>query len=133
MSSRERRLSDEEQREQEEEELVREVLREFPPEERGEREEWKDHVGWHRRENIRKRVVVGSDEGVHHVPNTRDAVGDLTVEGNLQLQNKSEGRSISPENLPLRFLPLLIFLPLLLVVSFIVSKSLCRRSKHRTL
>ena len=37
----------------EEELLVKEVLSEFPPDERGERQEWNQHVGWHRRENIR--------------------------------------------------------------------------------
>ena len=37
----------------EEEELVRQVLQENPPEEKGERDEWKQHVGWHRIENVR--------------------------------------------------------------------------------
>ena len=36
-----------------EEELVRQVLQENPPEEKGERDEWKQHVGWHRIENVR--------------------------------------------------------------------------------
>ena len=38
-----------------EEELVREVLAENPVEERGVRDEWVDHVGWNRKENIHVR------------------------------------------------------------------------------
>lgn len=33
--------------------LVREILEEFPAENRGEREEWQSHVGWHRKEDLR--------------------------------------------------------------------------------
>ncbi|KAG7338990.1 two component regulator [Nitzschia inconspicua] len=44
----------EDKEETDEHDLVEEVLREFPPEERGEREEWNQQVGWHRKENIRK-------------------------------------------------------------------------------
>lgn len=44
----------EEEKEAEDHELVEAVLRAFPPEKRGEREEWNERVGWHRRENIRK-------------------------------------------------------------------------------
>uniref|UniRef100_A0A7S2EJM6 Uncharacterized protein n=1 Tax=Trieres chinensis TaxID=1514140 RepID=A0A7S2EJM6_TRICV len=33
--------------------LVQEVLKELPPEEKGEREEWAGHVGWHRKEEVR--------------------------------------------------------------------------------
>jgi len=32
--------------------LVREVIKENPPEEQGIRPEWQNHVGWHRKENI---------------------------------------------------------------------------------
>ena len=39
----------------EEQKLVEEVLSDLPPEEKGEREEWNEQVGWHRKENIRKR------------------------------------------------------------------------------
>jgi hypothetical protein len=51
-----RRLTslEEEEEEADEHELVKEVLRELPPEEKGERDEWNQHVGWHRKENIRK-------------------------------------------------------------------------------
>jgi hypothetical protein len=35
-----------------EERLVREVLAENPVEERGVRDEWKDRVGWHRKEDV---------------------------------------------------------------------------------
>ena len=42
-----------------EESLVEEVLHDFPPDERGERPEWKDHVGWHRKEDI----LPGHDRG----------------------------------------------------------------------
>lgn len=36
-----------------EEELVREVLEDNPAEDRGERDEWAAHEGWHRKEDIR--------------------------------------------------------------------------------
>lgn len=35
-----------------EEELVRQVLEENPVEERGTRDEWAQHVGWHHREDV---------------------------------------------------------------------------------
>jgi len=35
--------------------LMKQVLEENPPEERGVRDEWVGHVGWHRKENVRKR------------------------------------------------------------------------------
>jgi hypothetical protein len=39
--------------------LVQQILDENPSEEAGVREEWKDHIGWHRQEDIRgDRVVV---------------------------------------------------------------------------
>jgi hypothetical protein len=34
-----------------EEKLVQQVLAENPPEDRGERDEWAKHVGWHRKED----------------------------------------------------------------------------------
>ena len=34
--------------------LVNEIIKEFPPEEKGERVEWADHAGWNRRENVRR-------------------------------------------------------------------------------
>lgn len=36
--------------------LVQQVLEENPPEERGVRSEWEEHVGWHVKENIRGQV-----------------------------------------------------------------------------
>jgi hypothetical protein len=36
--------------------LVQEVLHDFPPEERGERPEWEDRVGWHRKEDTHKKI-----------------------------------------------------------------------------
>mmetsp|Transcript_14402 Transcript_14402/g.30704 ORF Transcript_14402/g.30704 Transcript_14402/m.30704 type:complete len:187 (+) Transcript_14402:116-676(+) len=44
-----------------EESLVQAVLEENPPEERGIRDEWKEHVGWHRKENIFLRGGGGGD------------------------------------------------------------------------
>ncbi|GAX20376.1 hypothetical protein FisN_9Hu088 [Fistulifera solaris] len=35
-----------------EEELVRQVLKESPVEKRGVRDEWSQHVGWHRQEDV---------------------------------------------------------------------------------
>lgn len=37
------------------ESLVQQVLAENPPEERGVRDEWNGHVGWHRKENVQLR------------------------------------------------------------------------------
>mmetsp|Transcript_6712 Transcript_6712/g.14671 ORF Transcript_6712/g.14671 Transcript_6712/m.14671 type:complete len:177 (-) Transcript_6712:61-591(-) len=37
-----------------EERLVQQVLEENPPEERGERDEWAAHVGWHRKEDTNR-------------------------------------------------------------------------------
>ena len=34
--------------------LINEVIEENPPRERGERDEWSEHVGWHRKEVFRK-------------------------------------------------------------------------------
>jgi hypothetical protein len=50
--------------------LVREVIKENPPEEQGIRPEWQNHVGWHRKENIfklrgRKEGDVSKQLGVH--------------------------------------------------------------------
>ena len=39
-----------------EEELVKETLRDHPPEERGTRAEWARRTGWHRREDTRRRA-----------------------------------------------------------------------------
>ena len=36
--------------------LVNEVIKEYPAQDRGEREEWAAHVGWHRKENIRQKL-----------------------------------------------------------------------------
>ena len=119
MSSRKRRRLDEAE-EEEEEELVREVLRDFPPEERGERDEWKEHVGWHRKENIRKRVVHDKSDSY---PTHRDVVED--AEKNMMRQNQSFAHR-NP-TLFLAALPLLLALGL-----FAASKFLCKRSKSRT-
>ena len=40
-----------------EDELVKETLRDHPPEERGTRAEWARRTGWHRREDTRRRAV----------------------------------------------------------------------------
>ena len=37
--------------------LVNEVIEENPPRERGERNEWNEHVGWHRKEVVRKNTL----------------------------------------------------------------------------
>ncbi len=65
-----------------EESLVQAVLEENPPEERGIREEWKDHVGWHRKENIFLRGGGG---------------GDRVSEGRRQMQHKIISDSSIPE------------------------------------
>lgn len=47
---------------EEEKLIVQQVLAENPPEDRGERDEWANHVGWHRKEDI---GVVNAKEDVH--------------------------------------------------------------------
>ena len=47
-----------------EEKLVQQVLAENPPEDRGERDEWAKHVGWHRKEDSGV-GVINLKEGIH--------------------------------------------------------------------
>jgi len=45
-------MATEEKIDDDEEKLVREVIAENPVEEKGERSEWSEHIGWHRKEDI---------------------------------------------------------------------------------
>lgn len=108
------------------EELVQQVLREFPPEERGERDEWTQQVGWHRKENIRK--------GVMHPDRQGDAKGskeDIDSETELLKGDKDQVETLGSPPLASTWIPLTIVL-LLLVALAIVSKCLLRKTKRRT-
>lgn len=56
--------------------LVSEVVKENPPEEKGEREEWDLHIGWHQKEDVRqnKHALRGtrreSDEAISRHQNS---------------------------------------------------------------
>jgi hypothetical protein len=52
------RSSKEQQENDDGSELVREILSEFPPEERGEREEWQSREGWHRKEDTQRKEDI---------------------------------------------------------------------------
>jgi len=54
--------------------LVQEVLRDVPLEDKGEREEWKSHVGWHRKEDMRN----DQDGGTAHPNEVRHKAGGHT-------------------------------------------------------
>ena len=59
-----------------EETLVRQVIEDNPPEEHGERPEWQEHIGWHRKEYIHLRGAesiqqvrtkhANPEQGVHN-------------------------------------------------------------------
>ena len=57
--------------------LVREVLEELPMEDKGEREEWKLHQGWHRREDTHRmpRNLRLSSKGHAHAKNPDASMG----------------------------------------------------------
>jgi hypothetical protein len=112
--------------EEEEEELVKEVLRDFPPEEKGEREEWKDHVGWHRKENIRKRI--DNDGGrLKHKQGAAEANLGKSLRQNHEIDVERNYNSTT------FFHPMVMISSILLLVGFILIKLLRKRNKHRTL
>ena len=126
---RRRRLDEKVLQQQEEEELVNEVLRDFPPEERGEREEWKEHVGWHRQENIRK-GIVDHEENNDNIQASSGIGKDGTAAQRSSLRQNQEvslGAMQNPTH------PAFMVVSILLVFGFIVSNFLCKRSKQRTL
>jgi len=72
------------------EELVQQILKENPPEEIGLREEWKDHVGWHRTEDIHSVNVRGRQqersvphENFHRRLRGVDSSGSKSMKGGL--------------------------------------------------
>eukprot|EP00587_Corethron_hystrix_P011540 CAMPEP_0113310514 /NCGR_PEP_ID=MMETSP0010_2-20120614/8132_1 /TAXON_ID=216773 ORGANISM="Corethron hystrix, Strain 308" /NCGR_SAMPLE_ID=MMETSP0010_2 /ASSEMBLY_ACC=CAM_ASM_000155 /LENGTH=100 /DNA_ID=CAMNT_0000165991 /DNA_START=159 /DNA_END=458 /DNA_ORIENTATION=+ /assembly_acc=CAM_ASM_000155 len=81
------------------EQLVQEVLREFPPEEQGKREEWNQHVGWHRREdvhaplrgNLRKRQSLSSGYAAVSLASPESVVSSRAAEINSPLIPKMIG------------------------------------------
>jgi hypothetical protein len=61
-----------------EEKLVQQVLAENPPEDRGERDEWAKHVGWHRKEDSGVVVVnLNPNKNIAGNPPTAETLTDL--------------------------------------------------------
>ena len=54
------------------ERLVQQILAENPPDERGERDEWAAHVGWHRREDTRTHALNTDAESTHYAAAAKD-------------------------------------------------------------
>jgi hypothetical protein len=75
-----------------EEKLVQQVLAENPPEDRGKRDEWANHVGWHRKEDSGV-GVVNLKESIN--PNKDIAGNPPKAETFTDLPKKMEGVSKS--------------------------------------
>jgi hypothetical protein len=120
---------------EEEERLVSEVLRDLPAEEKGERDEWNQQVGWHRKENVRKRTTQDDNQK----NNRRNKARTLPAE---------QKGGISPEETvvsPLNHLrirddfmtsssaSLQFVVVTLIVLGIMTSKILRKRHKGRTL
>lgn len=117
------------EQEEEEKRLVEEVLRDFPPEERGEREEWADQVGWHRKENIRK---GRRDDDQVNVKEGKDDASKTNPEKALRSRQRAAIGDSSQSSKGLSF-PILTLSSILLVIGFIISRMLRKRNKDRTL
>lgn len=131
-----------------EEKLVQQVLAENPPEDKGERDEWAKHVGWHRREDIGVGVgvgVVNRKEDVHSnnadiisgkPPKAETVVTDRILPKNKIKQDVSKslrGGSHSKESDGLNASDLLLVLIAIgCVFSTLRAIRRKRHSKHRT-
>jgi hypothetical protein len=119
---------------EEEEKLVEEVLSDLPPEEKGEREEWNEQVGWHRKENIRKRTPQLEDNNSNHLsPSGRNQkIRGLPEQEGVSLLH----HDLRPPDNGIQTTPspstLLLFVALVLV-GFIMSKVFHKGHKGRTL
>lgn len=58
-----------------EESLVRQVIKENPPEEQGKRPEWQEHAGWHRKEYIHLRGAEPIQQVGKNHANPEEGVG----------------------------------------------------------
>mmetsp|Transcript_2176 Transcript_2176/g.4015 ORF Transcript_2176/g.4015 Transcript_2176/m.4015 type:complete len:133 (-) Transcript_2176:138-536(-) len=128
--------------EEEEERLVQEVLKEFPPEEKGEREEWNRHVGWHRQEDIRNRGQEQEDnksnsDSKKQIPKTIIAGGEDGVGGDAKVTHSLRRKRLPSQTQDLNNPPsaplLLTMLAALVLLGIFVSKVLRKRTKGRTL
>jgi hypothetical protein len=121
---------------EEEEQLVEEVLSDLPPEEKGEREEWNEQVGWHRKENIRKRRTpqLEDNNSNHYLsPSGRNQkIRELPEqEGVSSLHHGLRPPDNGPQTTPSP--STLLILVALVLVGFITSKVFHKGHKGRTL
>lgn len=91
------------------EKLVQQVIVENPVEEKGERDEWADHVGWHRTEDIHGvggREGGGRGGGLRRRPIPIPIKSDSLLPTSLVGIKEERGLFSPPQNT----LPLLVFL-----------------------
>ena len=69
-----------------EEELVREVISENPPEDRGVRDEWESHQGWHRVEDTHPNDHTKGKQG-------ENSLADQDGEGGYELHGAIEKKA----------------------------------------
>jgi hypothetical protein len=121
------------QGEEENESLVAEVLRDFPAEEKGEREEWNQHIGWHRQENIHDKHATRDTVRYHNQLSTEEKVSfsggkpKLRSGGTVSGGHASHGPSSSPS------IAIQMMLGAMVLAGFIISRLLRKRTKGRTL
>lgn len=86
--------------------LIREVLAENPPEERGVREEWSRQVGWHRKENI-----YGGLRGKNTVGESaqKDVVTQGSQESELEVSDQGPTPSSIVATTKVYHTPIIIF------------------------
>lgn len=123
----------EEDEKEEERLLVQEVLSEFPPDERGERQEWNQQVGWHRRETIRghrygpkgsheEDPTAAGNRNQHATP-MNGAARRERLHHPFMLNNSSSSPSV---------VHLLILVTAIVLAGIAMSKFLRKRRKRRT-
>ena len=103
-----------------EESLVRAVIIENPPEEQGVRTEWKEHVGWNRKEYVHLRGA-GLPEG----SNLNDANSKIRKDD--EGGGETIGTRFRPNNMIFRWLALIVF-----VVSIVLMFLRISRTKSKT-
>ena len=90
-----------------EEELVREVISENPPEDRGVRPEWESHQGWHRVEDTHPNDHGEGKPGDNLLTDQNDAgnhalrVADRKVNDDDPLEPSDEGKQAAKSNDPI--------------------------------
>mmetsp|Transcript_15557 Transcript_15557/g.32868 ORF Transcript_15557/g.32868 Transcript_15557/m.32868 type:complete len:133 (+) Transcript_15557:120-518(+) len=77
-----------------EESLVRAVIEENPPEEQGFREEWNEHTGWHRKEDIYLRRR--QDKHHHNLQQLEDANQEVPMDHKKMVDsNHTQGHEVA--------------------------------------